>query len=1106
MPNIYDNIEAKILDGLTAAFTADQTQRADICVGYINLRGWRCIADAIDRLPGDDGKPPCRLIVGMPTDTMASLHRYYTQQQEDASNEVVVARRNKYKRQLAKQLSIGTKSNEDQKGLLAFAAQLKSGKVQVKFFARHRLHAKLYLAHRTDKMAQVIGFVGSSNLTFAGIRKQGELNVDVVEQDAAQKLAKWFDDRWGDRFCFDITKELIDIIEDSWVTIREPYHIYIKTAYELSKDARVGVQNFPMPDKFKKILLKHQSQAVSTAAEQLNAQGGIIIGDVVGLGKTLVASAVAKILDDDLKYSTLVICPSRLQKMWQDHLDIYQITGKVMSINVVNKLPETMRYQLVIIDESHNLRNRESKRYKHVRNYLQQHESRVMLLTATPYNKSFDDLASQLRLFVSPETDLGIRPDVYLKETGGESAFRAANPDTPPSSLAAFEKSEDVDDWRDLLGMFMIRRTRKHIIENYAQEEDGRHFITHNGTRFYFPKRISKRALFGWKKEDASDQYALLYSEEVVDIISNLILPRYGTEKYLRQQYAQAPYDNNVTGEQRDAIKDLTRAGSRLIGFARSNLYKRLESCGPAFITSVRRHIVRNAVYLAAIEQNGALPTGDVYSAIDNEQIEEGQDDLLGDFSPQTVTLEAVKHEGRGIYEVCKSDPAIRGNFKWLPVDFFDAKKLHEHLMRDCNALMKVLQKVPQWYPNLDRKLAALVKLCTQTHADEKILIFTQYKDTAKYLREQFEAHDIQSVKQVFGGIDNIANYVRRFSPTTNSGLPTGESELRILITTDTLSEGQNLQDAHIIVNFDLPWTVIRLVQRAGRVDRIGQQSPEVLCYSFLPEDGIEDIIKLRGKLQERIEQNAQVVGSEEKFFEGNVTNLEDLYAGKQTLYEEDEETDLVSRAYAIWKKAIKDDKPLQTLIENLPDSVYSGKRANENGAIVYIKTTHNHSALMQVDDAGEITSQSQFKILDKLACAPGEPTVSPAPTHLAAISAAERYVRIGRVHLGGALGGANNARRRAYDELEAFIKADAPGFSAEELNDLRRAVDLIYAHPLFEDTKSKIRRQLNAGARGYALAEMVMQFYESEKLCAVPKSDEPIEPRIICSTGLIKP
>jgi ATP-dependent helicase YprA (DUF1998 family) len=182
--------------------------------------------------------------------------------------------------------------------------------------------------------------------------------------------------------------------------------------------------------------------------------------------------------------------------------------------------------------------------------------------------------------------------------------------------------------------------------------------------------------------------------------------------------------------------------------------------------------------------------------------------------------------------------------------------------------------------------------------------VFTQFADTAHYLSTELVKRGVTALACVTGDTDDPTLYARRFSPRSNQhtcseALP----ELRLLITTDTLSEGQNLQDAHIVINYDLPWALIRLIQRAGRVDRIGQQSPQILCYSFLPEEGLEQIINLRARLAQRIEQNAEVVGSDEVFFEGDPVNIRDLYNEKSAVLDEEAEVldvDLSSYAYEI--------------------------------------------------------------------------------------------------------------------------------------------------------------------------------------------------------------
>jgi hypothetical protein len=205
---------------------------------------------------------------------------------------------------------MGAPSNEDEAGLRRLSKQIKSKKLIVKLFLAHPLHAKLYLIHRQDPNSPIVGFFGSSNLTLAGLKKQGELNIDVLDHDACNKLQKWFDDRWHDFGCVDISKELAEIIDQSWAreTLIPPYYIYLKIAYHLSHEAIAGVSQFRIPREFSN-LFDFQKAAVQLAARHVTKRGGVIVGDVVGLGKTLIGSAIVKILQEDLLLETLILCP-----------------------------------------------------------------------------------------------------------------------------------------------------------------------------------------------------------------------------------------------------------------------------------------------------------------------------------------------------------------------------------------------------------------------------------------------------------------------------------------------------------------------------------------------------------------------------------------------------------------------------------------------------------------------------------------------------------------------------------------------------------------------------------------------------------------------------
>lgn len=294
MPRIFDNIEQRLLPALRN--TLQHAERADFCVGYFNLRGWQHVDDLIEQLPSS-GAPPCRLLVGMvgsPHDELkASLSLLRSNEQVDQQTAARLLR--KAAEQFREQLVLGAPTNDDEAALRRLSHQLRGGKLAVKLHLDYPLHAKLYLMTRSDADNPMTGYLGSSNLTAPGLSKQGELNVDVLDHDACEKLQKWFDDRWNAKRCFDISEQLANIIDEGWAreTLIPPYHIYLKMIYHLSQEARDGLSEYQIPRDFEELLFEYQAAAVRIAAHHLNRRGGVMIGDVVGLGKTLMATALA---------------------------------------------------------------------------------------------------------------------------------------------------------------------------------------------------------------------------------------------------------------------------------------------------------------------------------------------------------------------------------------------------------------------------------------------------------------------------------------------------------------------------------------------------------------------------------------------------------------------------------------------------------------------------------------------------------------------------------------------------------------------------------------------------------------------------------------------
>lgn len=783
MPRIFDNINEQLL--YTLQQTIQGAERADFCVGYFNLRGWRLIDSGIDKFVGDEGAC-CRLLIGMQKLPKEELHKALALGTLKTAIDAGEATRLKKSaaQEFRQQLMLGIPTNVDEEGLKNLKKQLISRKIIVKLYLRHPLHAKLYIVPQNHINLPLIGFLGSSNLTFSGLSGQGELNIDVVDHDATQKLQSWFDERWQDRFCLDISDELVEIIEESWAReeLIPPYYVYLKMAYHLSQEARDGLSQYQVPKEFK--LFKFQEAAVRIAAHHVNKRGGVMVSDVVGLGKTLVGTAIAKICEEDFGVSTLILCPKNLVPMWQNYVERYGLRGKVMSISrVLKELPEVpARFRLVLIDESHNLRNREGQRYAAIKDYIEQSGSRCILLTATPYNKSYLDLSAQLRLFIPEHRDLGIKPEAYIRQLGNEMKFKRQHSQTPVSSLAAFEKSQHSGDWQQLMSRFMVRRTRSFIKDNYAQTDpySGRKYLEFpDNSRSYFPTRTPKTAKFAIGSV-ATDSYARLYSVDVVQAINFLQLPRYGLGNYTLSKHKQPP-----TSKEQQQLDKLSLAGTRLMGFCRTNLFKRLESSGAAFIQSLERHILRNYVYLHAIEQGEAIPIGtqdaglldtrnsdeDADStAIFNSDLEAQEDYSQEDTELAYVTAleqreSAYKQRAAQVYELYKTKYYKR--FAWLRPTLFK-KDLERDLHNDAHSLIGILNQCGEWDSSQDQKLATLVQLLQKEHIDEKVLVFTQFADTARYLKQALTKRNITQLASVTGSSDNPAAIAWRFSPISN--------------------------------------------------------------------------------------------------------------------------------------------------------------------------------------------------------------------------------------------------------------------------------------------------------------------------------------------------
>lgn len=1085
MTRIFDNIKLDLGSHLEKTLQVSNTM--DVAVGYFNLRGW-AVFDQLVReksLNWTKGDPPIvRILIGMVTagvqqETLDALQAGLEGATEsDADANAARERKAILIEQLRLQLMRGLPTAADRAVLQSLRDLLSTGVVEIKVHTRKPLHGKAYVCHRDDLNNPITGFVGSSNLTRPGLTVNYELNVDVLDTTAAGTLAQWFVDRWDDKFSRLITADILDLLDESWARRepRRPYEVFLKVCYDLSRDVREGLAEYSVPSVIGEQLLEYQATAVQTLARRIMTRSGTMLGDVVGLGKTLTAIAVALMLRDEHGYMPLVVCPKNLVSMWEEHFEAYELHGRVVPYSMAHAiLPSLRRYQLVIVDESHTLRNDTRRDYKAIQDYIHANDSKTLLLTATPYNIRFQDVANQLGLYIDDDDDLGIAPVNAL----------AADPklvdkvDGKTTTMAAFRRSEDPDDWKRLMSEHLVRRTRTFIKNNFAlTDADGQQYLEFSdGTKFKFPQRIPRPVDHSFGPQDPA---ALMAGDVTLDTITALQLPRYELGSYLSPTAAP-------TEAEQEFIDNLARGRGHVAGFVRTTFYKRLSSCGHSFTVSLKRHIARNELFLYAIDNGLAIPAGTITEnqfGEDDDPNDESDEDTAASAETRYATLQETSPAG----------------LTWIRPELF-RPELREVLVEDTTALRALLTLYGDWKPETDSKLQALIHLLQVDHPAEKVLVFTEYKDTAEYIGAALRAAGIDKVGIATGDSENPTRLAQRFSPQSNT-LPGHESdvtpddELRVLIATDVLSEGQNLQDAHIVVNYDLPWAIIRLIQRAGRVDRVGQKADTVLLYSFFHES-VDNVIDLRRRISQRLQANAEAFGSDELFFgsAGETKAIADLYNGTLDDTDSADDVDASSLAYQHWTRAAADDAELAAKIAGLPDMISATRRKRltdtDTGVVCYVRTDSGVDGFGRASDEDTTSLLTGHEVLKTFEAGPEEPGLEPATDHDGLI---ETLVRGPLATPTLAAGRLRGVRRTLWNRLGATLHSHNA--------DTSLALDDLYQHPLAKDAEHRLRRAVRNGASDDELATLITALHRDGDLTVTARSGkDPI--RIVSSMGI---
>ena len=805
LPDYIDNDRHKLESVLTTIIQTENQTDLDIATGFFRIEAWIRLEQAFNQLTN------LRLLIGRdPTILPAErdrvdLTRYF--------------RRNVQGQLEGEPFNLHYKQQIDR--LIAY---LEQDHIQARLYGAMAegtpfLHAKAYIFDDYS-------IVGSSNFTPSGLQGNTELNMLNKHRSAAQDLrTNWFNKFWTDESVdTDYKAKLIDTLNASKFGSKPytPYQVFVKALYELFKEETEIGGN----DRTSLELAKFQQQGFERAVRMLERHNGCIVADAVGLGKTFIG---LRLLDHYLIKDkrpgyvprALVICPAQLRDLvWLKKLDEFGIKATVVFQEELGRkafdVRQYSRFDMVVVDESHNFRNSGTNRYQNLQRLLGsgKRNKRIVLLTATPINNNVFDLYHQILLLTR-------NSEVYYREWG-------------ISNLKSYfqDLSKGKVEVTELLLQTMVRRSRQDVIKRQQAGEQ----ILIAGKEIHFPKRQLEQFTYNFESS-----FQGLYAG-IAQQIDQLNLAPYNIKAFKKKRTK----DDEVQVKRNDA----------LVALMKSLYLKRLESSLTAFensITSQRKF---------QSEFDACLGTGKLLDSKTFRKI---------------VAAETDESETISATEIIESLDSVD------PKDY-NTDQLQAQISADFKALQDILSKleriktVAAQGQDHDLKLAAFKHLLL-TLKGQKVLVFSYFKDTTEYVTQELlkdkawlQAMRVSGKEPIIDSITGATpgkqreEKVKRFAPLANcpdeDDRKTHQADpIDILICTDVLSEGQNLQDAGVLINYDLHWNPVRMIQRAGRIDRLGTNFNELFIYNCFPEEGLETLLGLVARLQTRIATIDREVG-----------------------------------------------------------------------------------------------------------------------------------------------------------------------------------------------------------------------------------------------------
>ncbi len=846
-------------------------------------------------------------------------------------------------------------------GTAAIVEALHSGKIECRVYRKEKFHAKAYITHARKEVVGSTALVGSSNFTHPGLHENIELNVQITGGQVSV-LQEWFNEHW--EVAEPVTPEILKVIEHH-VRDYQPFEVYAKSLQEFFRGHELTATEwersesklFPKLDQYQ----KDGYQALMKIARQYN---GAFLCDGVGLGKTFIGlMLIERLIMHERKRVALFVPKTARIDVWEKHLRKYLPSvggvsgGDFSNLSIFNHTdlsrggdyPERFNrikelVDVVIIDEAHHFRNpgiagkgeRKPSRYRLLYDLVEPipHQKQMFLLTATPINNYLDDLKHMFELFTR-------RDDYYFKEKLGIHSvgghFRKLEKDLVKSVDNAESASQETNmaEARDVLradGIFktlVVQRSRSYVRK--SQEQEG-------GRQVLFPDRKPPRVMdYSIKKSYGGllTKVEEAFSKEQPLFRLGIYYPLF----YLREkvQPEQKKGKEDILGQTRAFQANMQK---QVVSLIRIQFLKRFESSALAFDCSCCRLFIKLLTWIKA----------------HSETPEEKQ--TLSTWEKNNVELIRYVHDAQHKYwdfedeeHLPEEDLVTKDMLDQVePLNRQEYKV--EDIVRDTyldlNQMTEFIKELKKFKPSHDDKLEALATLLKTDPVlkTEKVLIFSEFAETARYLRDELKSRGVKGVDEIDGGTDrDRGEIIREFAPYYNDSSSAklkeeGLNEIRVLISTDVLAEGLNLQDATRLINYDLHWNPVRLMQRIGRVDRrmnndvekaILQDHPEqkeirgtVEFWNFLPPNELDDLLKLYSRVSHKTLRISKTQGIEGR----KLLKPEDEFDALREFNEGyDGKTSLIEEMHLELQRLLKDDPGLAAKLAGFPGKVFSGKK-----------------------------------------------------------------------------------------------------------------------------------------------------------------------------------